>query len=216
MSKRNNKKEDMYDDEDNNFNDDNFDNEPNDDDFDKPDSEDDPLEYSRHEGNNESVDSKPTIDNFFDCEALLYSIEKTMKGFQKRNNEWVYSTTPKARDGFINTMVNALRSVINQQNMISRVDEEQAKFLLLEKNKEFIFRVYEEPSIEDEDIETVINVFDHALELFMGQVIHGFGARTFRQTSANVAYEVPEQKKDDSLINFGIGGSSILKMGGKR
>jgi len=180
------------------------------------DTNDDSLEYQRHEGSGESIVDKPTMDTFFNTEELLYSVEKTMKGFQKKAGEWVYATTPKARDSFINTMINSLRSVINQQNMISRMNEDQAKFLLLEKNKEFIFLIYEEPSIDDEDVETVINIFDHALEIFMGHVIEGHGARTFRQVSANVSYEVQDNKKDDGMFSFGIGNQNLVKIGGKK
>jgi len=178
--------------------------------------EEEPLEYQRHEGDREKVGDKPTIDNFFDTEALLASVEKTMKGFQKKGGEWVYDSSPKASSEFINMMINSLRSVINPQNMVSSINEQDSEFLLLEKNKEFIFKVYEEPSIEDEDVETIINIFDHSLELFMGQVKNGFGARTLRQISAAVSYEVAEQKKEDSMFSFGYGGNNLVKLGGRR
>lgn len=173
------------------------------------------LEYYRHEGTGESIVEKPTIDNFFNTEQLLQEVEKTMKGYQKKEGKWVYATTPKARDAFINSMMNRLRSVINQQNMISRMEKDEAYFLLLEKNKDFIFSVYDEPSIDDDDVESVINIYDHAMQIFMGQVIQGFGARTLRQIAAAVSYEVDEGKKDESLFSFGVGDTNILSVGGK-
>lgn len=172
------------------------------------------LGYQKYQNDGESVNEKPTIDNFFNTEQLLQEVEKTMKGYQKSNMKWVYVTTPKARDSFINSMMNRLRSVINQQNMVSYMKEDDAKFLLLEKNKDFIFSVYDEPSIEDEDVESIINIFDHAMQIFMGQVINGFGARTLRQISASVAYEIENKEKDDSLFSFGVGDKNILKVGG--
>lgn len=174
------------------------------------------LKYKVHSSGAESIVEKPTIDNFFNTEQLLQEVEKTMKGYQKKGGKWVYSSKPKARDDFINSMINRLRSVINQQNMISYIGDDEAKFLLLEKNKDFIFSVYEEPSIEDEDVESVINIYDHALEIFMGQVIQGFGARTLRQIAAAVSYEVENKKQDDGLVSFSYGDSNILKLGGKR
>lgn len=178
------------------------------------DDDDIPDGYHRNENLGENVNEKPTIDNFFNTEQLLQEVEKTMKGFQKKNGQWVYVTLPKARDNFINTMMNDLRSVINQQNMISKMDKDDIKFLLLEKNKEFIYLIYEEPSIEDEDVESVINIFDHALQLFMGQVQDGHGARTLKQVSASVAYEVETKSRDDSLLSLGWGNQNILKIGG--
>lgn len=175
----------------------------------------DSLEYETHEGKGESIINKPTMDNFFNTEQLLQEIEKTMKGYQKKDGKWVDATTPKARDEFINSMINRLRSVINQQNMISYINEDDSKFLLLEKNKDFIFSVYEESSIEDEDVESIINIFDHTLQIFMGQVTEGFGARTLRQVAANVSYEIPKEQKDDGLLNLKYGNQNILKIGGR-
>lgn len=176
--------------------------------------EEETLEYHRHEGTGEPIVDKPTIDNFFNTEQLLQDVEKTMKGYERQNGRWVYKTLPKARDAFINSMMNSLRSVINQQNMVSYIGSEESNYLLLEKNKEFIFSVFEEPSVDDEDVESIINIFDHALQIFMGQVINGFGARTLRQISAAVAYEVADQKKDDSLFSFGFGDKNLVKLGG--
>lgn len=178
--------------------------------------EEDDLKYNSHSSGAESVLDKPTMDNFFNTEQLLQEIEKTMKGYQKRDGKWVYCTQPKARDEFINSMVNRLRSVINPQNLISYTKEEEAKFLLLEKNYDFIFSVYEEPTIADEDVESVINIYDHALELFMGHVIQGFSARTVRQISAAVSYEVEQKQKDDGLLNIGYGDNNVLKIGGRK
>ncbi len=174
------------------------------------------LDYKTHSSGSESVLDKPTIDNFFNTEQLLQEIEKTMKGYQKKGGEWVYCTVPKARDEFINSMTNRLRSVINQQNMVSYAKEDQAKFLLLEKNYDFIFSVYEEPSIDDEDVESVINIYDHALEIFMGHVVQGFSSRTLRQIAAAVSYEVDQKEKEDGLLNIGYGKNNVLKIGGSK
>jgi len=176
----------------------------------------DDLTYKTHSSGAESIIEKPTIDNFFNTQQLLQEVEKTMKGYQKVNGQWVYTTRPKARDEFINSMINRLRSVINQQNMVSYMVEDDIKFLLLEKNTDFIFSVYEESSIDDEDIESTINIYDHAMQIFMGHVNHGFGARTLRQIAAAVAYEVDENKKDDSLMSIGVGNSNIVSFGGSR
>lgn len=173
-------------------------------------------EYETHSNNAESIIDKPTIDNFFNTESLLQEIEKTMKGYQKVDGKWRYKTTPKARDEFINSMINRLRSVINQQNMVSYVTDDESKYLLLEKNYDFIFSVYEEPSIDDEDVESVINIYDHALQLFMGHTVEGFTSRTLRQIAAAVSYEVENKQEDDGLLNIGYGKNNLIKLGGKK
>lgn len=180
------------------------------------DEKEDDLNYTSHSSGGESILDKPTIDNFFNTEQLLQEIEKTMKGYQKKDSKWVYCTQPKARDEFINSMINRLRSVINQQNMVSYTTEDQAKFLLLEKNYDFIFSVFEEPTIADEDVESIINIYDHALEIFMGHVIQGFSSRTLRQIAAAVSYEVEQKDKEDGFLNIGYGNNNVLKIGGKK
>ncbi len=93
----------------------------------------DDFNFNDNYGNQgESVIEKPTIDKFYDTENILYSLEKTFRGFQKKEGKWVYITRPIARDEFINLTINSLRSVINPENIISKKSAEEVEIILLE------------------------------------------------------------------------------------
>ena len=111
----------------------------------------------------------------------------TWKGYYKVGDEWMPNgKNAIARNEFINSTINSLRSVINGENMISKMTEIQIEFLLLEKNLEFDFAMLDEFSVDEDDYETFANQFDHALELFMGIVLNAHGSNVLTQIYAGL------------------------------
>lgn len=172
-------------------------------------------DYSNMFNDDEKDKQKPTMDRFFDMETHLYHIEKSMRGYSKVKDVWVYTNKPHARSHFINYTMNALRSVITEINSISSMTERDIEIVLLEKNKEFIFKALEEPTIDDDMLEPLVNMFDHALELFMGLVAGGHNADTIKQVYAGISREKESGNKDDSLLSLGIGDTKLISIGGK-
>ncbi len=172
-------------------------------------------DYSSIFDKDEKDKQKPTMDRFFDMETHLYHIEKSMRGYSKVNDTWIYTNKPHARSHFINYTMNALRSVITEINSISSMTEPQIEVVLLEKNKEFIFKALEEPTIEDDMLEPLVNMFDHSLEMFMGLVAGGHNADTLKQIYAGIARDKATATGDDSLLSVGFGDNKLLSIGGK-
>lgn len=172
------------------------------------------------EGSAEKIQDKPTIDNFFDTENLLYSLEKTFRGFQKQNKTWVYVTRPIARDEFINLTINSLRSVINPENIISKKSAEEIEIILLEKNLEFIDLCEDESiyTLNGDYFESIVNIFDHTLELFMGLVQGGHGAQTLKEIYAGVARDINavHNSQEDSGFRLAVGDKDLINIGMKR
>lgn len=164
---------------------------------------------------NETVKEANLLDRIFNTEALLYDLEKTMRGFTKVNDKWIYSGKPLARNVFIAKTINSLRSIICSEFIISAKEIEEIKFILLEKAKEFTFSVFDEPSIDEEDVESILNIHDHALQMFMGIVEGGRGNSTLRQISANIFHN--DTNKTVPKDGFGLGwdGNNLIKIGGK-
>lgn len=170
-------------------------------------TDDDDFAYPVSGVSNEDVTTRPATEAFFLTEDMLYSIEKHFRGFQKIDGKWIYKNQPIARDEFINQLMNTLRSVINPANMISKMNEQDLAFVMLEKNTEIIWSALEEPTLDEDDIEYVINVCDHTMQLFIGHLINGHGSTVARQMSANIYQDVAreEQKKKsifDEIFNF--------------
>lgn len=181
----------------------------------------DDFDYGNSDSSNtgEEITQKPTIDRFFDPEEILFNIEKTFRGFQKKNNKWVKlkGVEEVARDEFINVAINSLRSVINQQNMISKLGEEEIETILLEKNLEFIDLCEDEITLEDDYFESVINIYDHALQLFMGLVQGGWNAQTLKEIYAGVAHspDTNQQKNENSFLRLKVGDKDVFNYGEK-
>lgn len=170
----------------------------------------------------EPIAEKPTIDKFFDTENILYSLEKTFRGYQKKDGKWVpLLSEPIARDEFINLTINSLRSVINPENIISKKSAEEIEIILLEKNLEFIDVVEDEsPYSPQLDIyfESIVNIYDHSLELFMGLVQGGHGAETLKQIYAGVAKDTNDfyQQKENSTFRLAVGDKDLINIGQTR
>lgn len=156
-------------------------------------------EYEKGEG--EAVIEKPTIDGFFAYEEEIQNIERAMRGFSPRNGVWVYTGQPLARDGFISSMINSLRSIVKKGSYLGDLEEDEVLTILMEKNYEFCGSVTLEPTIEDDDAEKIINMHDHMLELFLKTLRSGLGNDTVRQMSANIYHDSAQNKKD-TVINW--------------
>lgn len=188
--------------------------------YEETESNEEGYEYeSESEGHGETIIDKPTIDGFFDTENILYSMEKTMRGYQKQNGKWVpLLSDPIARDEFINLTINSLRSIVNPENIITKKTAEDVEMILLEKNVEFIDVVEDEspysPQIEIY-FESLINMHDHILELFLGLVVGGHGAQTLKEIYAGVA-KIDNQfnnAKEDSTFRLAVGDKDLINIG---
>ena len=161
----------------------------------------------------ESILEKPLINTFFDPEQMLLTpVEKTMKGFQKIDGEWVYSSRPLARTAFINNMINMMRSVINTINFNSKLTSKQIDNILLEKNIEFIEMCKLEPkwSLDDENVEMVVNIFDHSLQMYMGVVENGRITDVITQIATG-SYNMDAFKNINKSNESLLGGFNIFR-----
>ena len=164
-------------------------------------------------GGGESVDDKPTLEKIFGPSKIIRDIEMTLRGFTIKEGEWVPTNNPIGTDDFINTTINGLRSIINETNMVSSMEETDIEFILKEKNKEFIFLLLDPTCmVEDHKVEAVGNMYDHALQLFMGFLAGGHGSKVLRQIHASLYQELENVKKDGgwgvkwndrNLVQFG-------------
>jgi len=152
-------------------------------------------------GDGEAVIEKPIMDGFFSYDLEIQNIDKTMRGFSPRNNQWVYTSKPLARDEFISGMINSFRSIIKQGSSLVSLTEDEINTILMEKNYEFAGSVYLEPTIDDDDAEKIINMHDHMLELFLKTLRDGLGNDTVVKMTGNFDYQ-NSKKPNDNVINW--------------
>ena len=155
-------------------------------------------------GNGESIVTKSTVDSIYATEDILHRVEKAALGWQIIDGEYKKISDPIARDEFISMMINSLRSVINPNFMTTKITSDEAKELLMEKNEEFIDACNDEPTLDEDYIEYAINLHDIPLQLFMGHVIDGHGAKTLKQLGAQMFVRDDPAKVQSQGFGFGF------------
>lgn len=138
-------------------------------------SEDYNFEASENQANENSYS---VMKNFFDTEKFLYRKEMEWKGFTLKNNKFVKTNRPIDNDSFINELVGALRSVINQHSSVSYLNQKECDRIAYETFAAFCESVAESPTFQSNRFSLIKEEYDHAIELFLGLVSKGHGQRT--------------------------------------
>jgi len=160
------------------------------------------IEESYERG--EAVEDKNAIEKLFDTDFLLKSIKKQLEGFELVDGHYKKTSEALVRSEFIGKTMALLKSVINQVYLSTKLDEKEAYEILIEKNKTYICLCYDEPLLDGKDIELIVDIVDHALQLFMGHVVNGEGADTIKQLFTGVYKDktFEKMKNDNKLIEF--------------
>lgn len=150
----------------------------------------------------EAILDKPLLNTFFDTEEILLMIDKTYKGYQKENKQWVYKSRPISSTSFINKTINMLRSVINPQNFNAKMTPKQIDTILLEKNIEYIemCRTTPEKILPTRNMEMCVGIFDHVLQTYFG-IIEGGRISEILTQIATGNYD-KKMFEDDKKKNF--------------
>ena len=167
---------------------------------------------NRSQESNEGILDKASIDVLVDTKGHLKALDKQFRGFVERDNQWEKTSQELARDLYIDKMVGGLRSIINPLNLYTYKSEEEVEKILLEKNEEFIKTSLDEETVDEEDIWTMVNIYDHALETFMGHIAKGHGSLVLRDFYAGMSQGQPIERKKEKFLdgvgswfNFGTG-----------
>lgn len=178
---------------------------------------DEDLEYTSSGDSREAVKDLNAIDRIFNTEAYLYHIKMTMLGYRVEDGKYKNTGEGLATTQAINKMINSLRGVIATENMLSFKTDPEINFILLENAKEVVFTIYDDPTVDERDVEHVVNMVDHPAEMFMGIVKSGDGSEAARQILTG-NYLRLNDKNDEYNPAFRLGTANYdwLTVGGKR
>ena len=141
----------------------------------------------------------------FDPERVLYEINKSLLGFAKRDGEWVRISEPLMRTDFINLYINSLRSLVNYHSMFSQTTAEESAFNMLESLKEITYAAVDY-GVQEEHIETLINIYDTMKATFYGIIINGRGTENIKQVLTSVYKDITAMQmanaSSDQFINW--------------
>jgi len=159
-----------------------------------------------------------SVDRFFNTESLLYHIKMSLLGYRVDNGRYVNTGQGLARTPVVEKLINSLRSVINTENMLSRFqDEDDANTVLLEKCKECIYALYDDPTVDESDFEHMVNMLDHPMQLFVGIIQSGQGSESARQMLTGNYQNLQNQSNNSQpLFRLGSTNTDWFTFGGKR
>lgn len=181
--------------------------------------EDDDYSYDNQTIDGERQESPNSIDRIFDTESLLYSIRKTLLGWEFAENEWKPpkdGTNPVATTETINKIINSMRSIIHTSGMLASKDDDQINFDMIEINKMVIFNLYDDIMVEEEDFEYIVNLVDHSIGMFMGIIRGGEGSEAIRQIFSGSYMRLNEQNKQQPAFRLGTENTDFFTIGGRR
>jgi len=165
----------------------------------------------------ESLKSQNAIDKLFSPEDFLMSLRRAMLGDKIVNGRYISTGNGIARTPTIDKIINSLRSVINIENMLSGKTDEEIKFILLEKNKEVIYMMYDDPSVDEDEVEHLSNILDHSVEMFMGIVQSGDGSEAARQILTGNYMRLNDKGQEyNPAFRLGTSNFDLMTIGGRR
>lgn len=164
----------------------------------------------------EKTIDKSAMESLIDTQHYLKSLEKQFKGQVEKDGRWEKVSDEIATNKFIDKMVGGLRSIINQFTIYTYLDEIEVEQILREKNTEFIKACIDEPSIEDpNDLALMVNIFDHALQTFMGLPNKGHGSIFLRDLGGGLSQGL-DHVKDKNKNNIISDISNIFSIRGRK
>ena len=181
-------------------------------------TDDESLDYEDEVLQGEKPDSLNSIDRIFNTEdSILYTVRKTLLGWELIEGKWQPTGKAIARTEVVNKIMNVMRRFVNSTNFISMKDEKEINYNMSELNKEVIFMLYDDPTVEDEDVEYAINQVDHTVNMFMGIIRDGEGSDSAKQIfSGTYQRRENNENKYKPLFSLESDDHHFLSFGGKK
>lgn len=144
----------------------------------------------------EKFRDKSILEAVLDRERPLKTLQRRLEGKEEVNGEWKQLRLPRARDEIISLIIISLASIISSSNSFSDIHPDKAKVIIYEKILEFEYLAVEEITIKNEDYETIINICDHALELFFSSVENGHMTNALKDIFSGSNTQVTKPQSD--------------------
>jgi len=155
--------------------------------------------------------NKNFVDAIFNTDERIELVLRSWRGEVKvkdsNGEQWVKKNRELAGDRFINKTEGAMRVIINDSNLISRKNDKECKNILFRACEAFIFDLVNEPTIHHRDYRTLTKSFEHNLELFLGMVEFGHGAKVATNISTGTNLNNVDKNKNGMINWLGLGGN---------
>lgn len=127
----------------------------------------------------EAVEDKETfLSQLFNTSNRIEILRRSLRGESpKGDGTWIKVPKELAGDNFINKQISSIKSIINDTNTFTRKDDKECKRILKDSVDAFLLDAWNDETVDTKDIRTLSKIYEHALELFLGLVEFGHGAK---------------------------------------
>lgn len=182
---------------------DNLDNLNTDDSFTTSKEYDDTQEY--YETGTPIDDKETLLKQLFNTDNRIEILRRSLRGETPKGDgkNWIKLPKELAGDTFINKQICSYRSVVNDLNTFTKKNDKECKRILKDSVDAFLCDAHNDETVETKDIRSLSKIYEHALELFLGLVEFGHGAKVLNAALTGKSITMDEtQQKQNSFMDW--------------
>lgn len=165
------------------------------------DYEEESQEYPYKTAEAKDID-KSVLEKLFSTDKRIEHLYRSLRGeYQDGEGNWYKGSYELCGKEFATKQIIAFSQVVNPMNSFSKKSSNECKRILHDAVEAFIGDCYLELTVKDEDVITLSKMYEHALELFLGLVEFGHGAKVLTAALSGQTFDIgkTEEKKQGFL-----------------
>jgi len=139
------------------------------------------------------------INNIFNTKNRIDKLKHRLRGDLDKNGVWEGSEHSLAPESFINKQIGSMESIIDTVNSFSKKNDKEIRKILHGAVAAFILDMANEPDIDHKDHRSLAKAYEHSLELFLGLVEFGHGAKVLTALGAGIGGNFEPIKKEGKI-----------------
>jgi len=150
------------------------------------------------------VDKNTLLKQLFNTDDRSEILRRSLRGeIPKGDGSWIKLPKELAGDLFVNKQIAAYRAIVNDLNTFTKKNDKECKRILKDAVDAFLVDSQNDETVDTKDIRTLSKMYEHALELFLGLVEFGHGAKVLNAaiTGKSMTFN-NEANKEKSFMDW--------------
>lgn len=146
-------------------------------------------------------DPNTILRQLFSTNDRIEILRRCLRGeTPKGDGTWIKLPKELAGDIFVNKQISSIRAIINDTNTFTRKTDSECKRILKDSVEAFLRDAHDDETVDTRDARTLSKIYEHALELFLGLVEFGHGAKVL--ASALHGHKLENDKTKEKTRSF--------------
>ena len=149
-------------------------------------------------------DKETLLKQLFNTDNRIEILRRSLRGETPRGDGWVKLPKELAGDEFINKQISSFRAVVNDLNTFTKKNDKECRRILKDSVDAFILDAHGDETVQTKDIRSLSKAYEHALELFLGLVEFGHGAKVLNAalTGKSMNLDNEQHNKQRSFMDW--------------